>query len=246
MAPYKFIVAYEGTDFQGFQRQNNGPTIQKVIEDALKNLGWQERTIKFAGRTDVGTHAAGQVISFSLDWKHSVESLKNAINALLPSTIVMREGYCVHSDFHPRYDAKYRTYQYQIYCDSEDDPLLERFAWRVWPKPNNDLLNETAEMIIGTYDFKLFGRPVKEDGSTERKVSESVWISNEQEKKMVYQISADAFLYHMVRRIVYIIVRIGQMKIHIEALIEALQGKNNNLLPGIAPAKGLTLKKVEY
>ena len=115
MARYQLILAYDGTDFFGFQRQGNTRTVQQVVEKALSELGWQEETILFAGRTDSGVHANGQVISFSLDWQHTDADLLNALNARLPSDAAVRDITQVKAEFHPRYDATSRSYVYRIY-----------------------------------------------------------------------------------------------------------------------------------
>jgi tRNA pseudouridine38-40 synthase len=105
MARYQLILAYEGTDFAGFQRQRNARTVQEVVETALRELGWQEESILFAGRTDAGVHATGQVISFSLDWQHHDDELLNALNARLPQDTVGQSIGQAKAEFHPRYDA---------------------------------------------------------------------------------------------------------------------------------------------
>ena len=106
MERYQLILAYDGTDFFGFQRQGNTRTVQQVVEKALSELGWQEETILFAGRTDSGVHASGQVVSFSLVWQHDDVDLVNALNAKLPADAAVRDITQVKAGFHPRYDAR--------------------------------------------------------------------------------------------------------------------------------------------
>ena len=111
MARYKVILAYDGTDFLGYQRQGKTRTVQLVVEAALVKLGWEGTTILTAGRTDSGVHASGQVVAFDLDWAHSTDDLVRALNANLPDDVAVKDGAQVVDDFHPRYDAVERTYR---------------------------------------------------------------------------------------------------------------------------------------
>lgn len=244
MAPYQVIISYDGTEFCGFQRQKNARTVQAEIERSLKKLGWQERTILFAGRTDTGVHAEGQVISFRLGWQHTDKELLNALNDNLPADISVREVNLTHEDFHPRYDAKGRVYRYQMYiCDSRD-ALLERFYWRIWPAPEADILKDVVNGIIGTHDFRRLGCEVNgEEKSTSKTIDSAKWELLD-DRRLIFRIRAQSFLYHMVRRIVFIFVKIGQGR------IEPVDLNTNTdfaeLPAGIAPANGLFLEKVIY
>ena len=106
MERYKVILAYDGTEFQGFQRQTNTRTVQGVVEAALHRLGWQGQRLLAAGRTDAGVHAVGQVVAFDLDWPHTPQALANALNAYLPPSVAARHVQPVPADFHPRYHAE--------------------------------------------------------------------------------------------------------------------------------------------
>src|SRR3990172_6621761 len=133
MARYKLILAYDGAAFSGMQRQANGRSVQAVVEDSLRPLGWRDKSILVAGRTDAGVHARGQVIAFDMDWARSPESLLNALNAGLPKDVAGQRVNLAADDFHPRHDAKARRYEYRLFCQPQRDPLRERMAWRVWP-----------------------------------------------------------------------------------------------------------------
>lgn len=243
MARYQIILAYEGTHFFGFQRQAATRTVQLSVEQALRRLGWEGSAILYAGRTDAGVHAEGQVIAFDLDWRHSPEALGRAINANLPSDVAVRTVSEVSSDFHPRYDAKLRTYRYRIYCASERDPLQARFAWRVWPTVEEVLLRTAAGLVIGTHDFKAFGRSLWEKGSTTRTVYLASWQPSN--NGLEFTITANAFLYHLVRRVVYLQVLVGQRRLTLEQLSAGVT-MGSDLPPGLAPAQGLTLSNVRY
>jgi tRNA pseudouridine38-40 synthase len=243
MARYQLILAYDGTDFFGFQRQGNTRTVQQALEKALSELGWQEETILFAGRTDSGVHADGQVISFSIDWQHDDADLVNALNALLPSDAAVRDINQVKADFHPRYDATSRSYVYCIYQLPNRNPLLDRYGWRVWPPLGADALADAARIFIGRNDFSAFGRPMKPGSSTIREIVESQWV--ETPGSWEYHVTANAFLYHMVRRLVYVQVEVARGNISLEDLAAGLQ-TGRKLKPGLSPANGLRLDKVSF
>jgi tRNA pseudouridine38-40 synthase len=244
MAHYKLILAYDGTRFLGYQRQGSRRTVQAELESALRSVGWQDRTVLSAGRTDTGVHATGQVVTFDLEWQHSLAELQRAINANLPEDVSVREISETPAGFHPRYDARARTYRYRIFVDEIRDPLREYSAWRTWPAPDTALLKEAADLIVGQHDFKAFGRAMEKGESTERIVWESKW-ETEAGEDWVYEIKANAFLYHMVRQIVFLLVRTGQGRVSLDNLRIAVHS-GKKILPGLAPPNGLTLVKVDY
>lgn len=250
MARYKIILAYDGTEYQGFQRQANAPTIQGTFENALKKLIWDGPSILAAGRTDAGVHAKGQVLAFDLDWAHSSDDLKNALNAHLPPDIVVRDVKSVPSNFHPRFDAVTRKYQYLVLSQEIRDPFRERYSWRVWPTPELPLLQEASLHIIGDHDFAAFGTPPQPEGSTNRTITQASWIQDDD--TIVFEIASRAFLYQMVRRLVAIQILIGQRKLDIQDLKNYLiKGKDHKpssqrLFNKLAPPRGLILCEVSY
>src|SRR3990172_13444879 len=175
MAHYQIILAYDGTEFQGFQRLSGSRTVQGVVEAALRRINWQGKAILTAGRTDAGVHASGQVIAFDLVWKHSAATLLKALNAGFPASIAAKEAHLAGADFHPRYDARLRCYEYRLICQPQRDPLRERYAWRVWPPVKLGRLQKAARALRGEHDFGAFGSPAKPGGSTVRKVRQASW-----------------------------------------------------------------------
>jgi tRNA pseudouridine38-40 synthase len=244
MAPYQVTIAYDGTDFFGNQRQKNHRTVQGEIENTLRILGWTGQTIYSSGRTDRGVHAEGQVISFDLDWKHKEAELRSALNNFLPSDISALEVKIAVTGFHPRFSAKERQYRYQVVFMPVRHPILDRYYWRVWPKPDEKCLKESVDKIIGKHDFLSLGRPPKKGGLTSRTVTTCEWHLVEEDKAFL-RIKAESFLYHMVRRTVFLLVQIGQGKLNAIDLEESLIGKKE-LPAGIAPSQGLFLEKVIY
>lgn len=243
MARYQLILAYDGTEYKGFQRQTNARTVQGELEKALTCLNWQGRAVLSAGRTDSGVHASGQVIAFDLDWSHSEDELGQALNAYLPGDMAVQSVRVARADFHPRYDATARTYHYQVYCQRERHPLWERYAWRVWPEVKLDLLQQAAQQLIGRHDYSAFGTPQRAGNSAVREVFRATW--QECDCGYRFTVSANAFLYHMVRRMVFLQVLVGHERLALELLAQGVQ-VSLPLAPGLAPAQGLTLWEVRY
>jgi tRNA pseudouridine38-40 synthase len=247
MARYQVILKYDGTEYFGFQRQaedRTQKTVQSVVETALKRIGWQDGSILAAGRTDTGVHAKGQVIAFDLDWRHTPHDLMAAMNANLPSDVATSCVNLVHNSFHPRFDAISRTYQYRIICQPTRDPLRERYAWRVFPVLEFEVLQQCAEHLIGFHDFAAFGTPPRTGGATIRQVFHSHWLYLNDE--LVFEIQANAFLYHMVRRLVGFQVSIGQGRHSLQDLASRLLSGHHDLVKELAPPQGLSLIEVEY
>jgi tRNA pseudouridine38-40 synthase len=261
MARYQLTLAYDGTDFFGSQRQAStglSPaakcrTVQGELEKALCKLGWTGRSVLMSGRTDTGVHATGQVAALDLDWSHSDEELVRALNAALPADVAVHQAQMVPSTFHPRFDALSRRYRYKLFCQPLRHPLRERFAWRVWPPIRGHVLPETAKLFLGTYDFSAFASPTTPRGGTVRTVIKAEWTPiREAEDEWHFEVEADAFLYRMVRRLVFVQVAVAQGKISAETVAHALASpvaagmKNEKIPAGLAPAHGLTLVEVAY
>jgi tRNA pseudouridine38-40 synthase len=253
MARYKLTLAYDGSGFAGSQRQSatHKRTVQGELEKALKKLGWTGRSILLSGRTDTGVHATGQVATADLDWSHADGDLVRALNAALPGDMSVWSAEAVDEKFHPRFDATSRRYRYRLFCQPIRDPLRERFAWRVQPTVHADKLADAAKFLVGTHDFFAFGSPTSPKGTTARTVMKAAWMQTASDEWQ-FEVQADAFLYRMVRRMVFVQVTVAQGKVPAEAIADALAGqvaagKRSASLPsGLAPAHGLTLVEVTY
>lgn len=244
MAHYKVILAYDGTEFLGFQRQLEGRTVQATVEEALTRIGWKGVSITGAGRTDTGVHASGQVVGFDCDWSHSSDDLRDALNANLPEDVAVRSAQQVGDDFHARFSAVARCYQYHLFFDRVRNPLKERYAWRVWPPFRMDLAEKAAENLIGKHDFSAFGTPPQPGGSTIREILNASWLIDEE--NVIFEILGNSFLYHMVRRLVSFQVEIGLERRTPDEIETLLNGDQETMIQGLAPAKGLLLKEVRY
>jgi tRNA pseudouridine38-40 synthase len=263
MAHYQVILAYDGAGFVGSQRQAKSRTVQSELEKALRKLGWSGRSVLFAGRTDTGVHASGQVAAFDLDWQHAESDLLRALNASLPVDMAAREVRLAPPKFHPRFDATSRRYRYRLFCQPVRDPLREKYAWRVWPQVAGEALQEVAPLFVGQHDFAAYGTPPRAGSSTVRSVMNASWQAKADEWH--FEVQADAFLYRMVRRLVFVQVAVAQGKVSAGVVAGSLAGQAvgavlsssedavlrqaqdwEQLPAGLAPAHGLTLVEVTY
>jgi len=250
VARYKLTLAYDGANFFGSQKQANKRTVQGELEKSLLKIGWTGRSVLISGRTDTGVHATGQVATTDLSWFHTDDELLRALNSLLPVDISVQTVQIVDAKFHPRFDALSRLYRYRLFCRPIRDPLRERFSWRVWPSVSGDKLSKAARQFIGLHDFAAFGSPATPKGSTLRNVKKANWRQIT-EDEWQFEVQADAFLYRMVRRMVFVQVAMAQRKIPADAIARSLAKqlsarKRIGLPGGLAPAHGLTLVNVEY
>jgi len=250
MVRYKLTLAYDGSGFAGSQRQASKRTVQGELEKALKKLGWTGRSIILSGRTDTGVHATGQIASADLHWSHADSDLVRALNSVLPSDMAVWSARIVDDHFHPRFDATSRRYRYRLFCQPLRNPVRERYAWRVQPTIDVNQLAKAAKHLMGKHDFSAFGSPTTPKGTTVRTVMKAKWLQVTDDEWQ-FEVQADAFLYRMVRRMVFIQVSVAQGKLQVEAIARALAEQNSvkarsGLPSGLAPAHGLTLVEVTY
>ena len=250
MARYVATLAYDGTAYYGFQRQQTHlPTIQLVVETSISTIARQNISIIGAGRTDTGVHAVGQVIAFDLDWKHTDTALLLAINSQLPADIALQRIW-QQDGFHPRYDALSRQYVYTVACLTTRNPLLNRQAWQLFGDSLDiDVMQRAAEQLIGKHDFGAFGTP-PQIGSTNtvREVFLSQWVkvSSDFGDIYTYRICATAFLYHMVRRIVGTLVQVGRKKLTLDDFAAVVASRDIQNAKLLAPPQGLVFEAVRY
>jgi len=244
MAAYQSIIAYDGTDFAGFQRLADGRrSVQGVVEDALRSVGWSEPSLAAAGRTDRGVHARGQVIGYSLDWPHGAETLTRALNAHLPRDLSVRNTDLAVPGWHPRFSARWRRYVYSAFVAPVRDPLLERYAWRWTQAPDRQVLRQAAEVFLGRHDFGAFGHAPIQGGHTIRTVFRSEWGFGDRAE---FTIEADAFLYRMVRRLVGAMLAAATGDCGLNDLQAHLADPSRRWERKPAPACGLCLEAVIY
>jgi tRNA pseudouridine38-40 synthase len=245
---YRAILAYDGTRYQGFQRQAPViPTIQGRVEEALQAITGQPATVIGAGRTDAGVHATGQVIAFDLDqeaWKHSADALLNALNARLPEDIALQSLTTeLDERFHPRFSASSRLYEYTVLTTAQRQPLLYQRVWHVRQSLYIEAMQQAAALLIGEHDFATFGQPPV-GTNTVRHVYQSEW--EVQGACWIYRVQATAFLQHMVRRMVGMMVNVGRGRLSVEQFEADFRAADLTRAKTLAPPQGLVLVAVEY
>lgn len=250
MTRYGAVLAYDGAAYQGFQRQPPPtPTIQAVVEEAIRQVTAQAAIVVAAGRTDSGVHASGQVIAFDVEWKHGDDELLRAINSQLPLDIALRDIWR-QEGFHPRYDALWRQYAYRIATPVARHPLLNRQVWQlIGESLNLERMNKAAALCLGEHDFAAFGTPPQKGSlNTVRQVFLSRWEmeSGAFGENYCYRIRGTAFLYRMARRLVGTMAQVGRGVITASEFEAILHRRDINKAKALAPAKGLILEAVGY
>jgi tRNA pseudouridine38-40 synthase len=241
---YRAVVEYDGTEFQGFQIQAKGRTVQGDIERCLQQVTQSAVRIEGAGRTDAGVHATGQVIAFGVSWRHSLEDLQRALNATFPSDIVVSDLQPTTSAFHPRFSALSRTYRYQIQNQPWPNVLLRLYAFNVRKKLDVPAMARASRLLIGSHDFASFGKP-PQGNNTVRQVMQAGW-SVLDDNRLVFSITANAFLYRMVRTIVGTLIQVGLGRLTQNDFAEILRSGDLTRSAPPAPAHGLCLIQVTY
>jgi len=234
----RIIVAYDGTDFHGWQVQPGLPTIQSVLEEIVEGIEGRPVRVEGSGRTDAGVHALAQVGAFTIDNPIPGPNLRRAMNRLLPASVRILDAEEVRPDFHPRFDAVAKTYRYTIFRDEVCPPFDWRYVYH-HPYPlDEEAMFRAASVYAGEHDFKAFAAADhrSEPASTVRTIFSSVM--ERRGSTMIYTVRGSGFLKHMVRNIVGTILEAGRGNISTETLPKQ-SGRT-------APAKGLTLVSVEY
>jgi len=272
MTTFKITLAYDGTNYVGWQRQAAGVSIQGLIEHALRGLDGRDVAVAGAGRTDAGVHALGQVASFSLERTIEPRALVRALNGGLPPDVRALAAAEVGVDFHARYSASRKTYGYRI-CNAEViSPFERHYAWHVPGSLDVDAMDRAARSLEGRHDFAAFAAAGGTTRTTERtvmrsRVSPTTNLSTTEDAEdteektssflrvprvlrggdlVVYEIAGDGFLRHMVRAIAGTLVDIGRGRRPCEQMGEVLASLNRGRAGPTAPARGLFLVGVEY
>ena len=217
--------------------------MQGELEKAISAVAPNPVTITAAGRTDSGVHARGQVISFELAWRHGEGALQRAINANLPPDIVILDLEETAADFHPRYDAGRRAYEYHLYNAPLRSPLRRRRSWHVPHPLNVERMNEAAAHLVGAHDFATFGQPPQGE-STVRQLFCARW--RRQDPLLIFRIEGNAFLYRMVRSIVGSLKMVGEGSWSVREFVQAFQAQERSRAGATAPPQGLYLISVAY
>jgi tRNA pseudouridine38-40 synthase len=260
---WKIIVAYDGTDFSGWQVQPGEVTVQGEIQAALYRVTGESPLPQGSGRTDAGVHALGQVASFALRAPIPAGNLRRALNRTLPDAIRILEAETVPEEFHARHSATAKTYEYRVYREAICPPPLARYVYPCsWPMNLSDM-QTAAKMLEGEHDFLSFAatdpdlstrtcdeesdpdQPVK---NTIRTVFSSGWEESHSESgaMLVYRVRGNGFLHHMVRNFVGTLLDVGRGRLKADVIPEILAAKARAAAGPTAPARGLFLHSVEY
>jgi len=244
MGKIALVVEYEGTRYHGFQIQPHVPTIQGEIERALNRLTGERIRIAFASRTDVGVHAAGQVVGFVTNSNLPLETFAPALNHYLPQDIGVRKVFAVSDEFDVRRDAIGREYCYRLLNSTTPSPLLRRSAYFV-PKPLDvAAMNQACQALLGTHDFAPFASSVDGRKNMVRTVYRAE-VMREGELITFYMV-ANSFLPHQVRNTVGALVMVGRGKSDVESFYQIARSKTPASAGPALPAHGLCLIKVNY
>ena len=264
MPTFKITVAYDGTDFVGWQRQASGVSVQGLLEDALRELDGRDVAVAGAGRTDAGVHALGQVAGFSLARSIEADAVLRALNARLPDSVRVLAADDAADTFHPRFDARAKRYRYRIWNGLIGSPFERRYAWHIQERLDVEAMDAAARMVEGRHDFAAFQASGGATRTTVREIfvsriadcglrigpaPESAIESAIRDPKsaiLVYEVTGAGFLRHMVRAIVGTLVEVGRGRHRPEWIADVIASADRAAAGPTAPANGLFLVAVDY
>jgi len=250
MRTLKLVLAYDGTDFSGWQVQPQAATIQGTLSSAIGRLTGEKVLPQGSGRTDAGVHALGQVATFTTESRIPAENFVKALNDVLPPSIRVLEATEVPADFHARRSARAKTYRYRIYRGAICPPLLARYVWH-YPYPLDEAaMSAAAATVAGEHDFTSFAAVDSERSQDEREFSNirqlfsSSW--ERQAEELVYTVRGNGFLHHMVRNLVGTFILVGKGTLKPGDTQRILEARDRSAAGATAPPTGLYLVSVEY
>ncbi|HRB81123.1 MAG TPA: tRNA pseudouridine(38-40) synthase TruA [Nitrospira sp.] len=244
MTTFKVVLEYDGTQYAGWQRQLNVPTIQAAVEEALAAIAQTRLTIIGAGRTDAGVHAFGQVASFRTDRGLSQREWLRALNAHLPADISALSVEVVPDHFHARYSAKGKLYEYHLMNRSERAPLLRERAWMLYKPLDFAAMTEAAACLTGSHDFSSFETAPTDNENPQCRLQQA--DLRRRGDLIILSFYADRFLKQMVRAMVGTLVEVGQGKRTAADMRTVLAARARAAAGRTAPAHGLYLVRVDY
>lgn len=240
-------VAYDGTGYSGWQEQENSITIESELNKALSSVTGEDISVIGASRTDAGVHAEGTVCVFDTDSRIPAEKFSYAANTRLPEAVRVWESTEVEPDFHPRHCNSEKTYEYRIWNDDFDNPLMTRYTHFIYRDIDVDAMDRAAQCLVGEHDFKSYCSTKAEVLSTVREiVSIRVERDSVDSRLIRITVTGKGFLYNMVRIIAGTLIEVGTGLRTVESVKTALEAKNREAAGPTAPAKGLTLKRMIF
>lgn len=241
-------VAYDGTDYCGWQVQPGVPTVEGRLNEALSNLTGSPVTVIGASRTDAGVHALGNIAVFDYDGSIPAERISHAIQQYLPNDIVITQSYAVAADFHPRHTSTRKTYEYTYDTGEFPNPLLRRYSWHISCPLNIDAMNLAAADLIGEHDFASFCCVKTQAESTVRTIY-SLQVERQESvlgKTVVLRVTGNGFLYNMVRIIAGTLSQVGTGRLKPSDVKGILDAKNRTKGGITAPPQGLKLVEIKF
>lgn len=246
MVRYKATIAYDGTNFSGFQSQINGRTVQDEIEKTLSKIANQAIKIRGSGRTDAGVHALGQVIDFSWPFERVPEKLRFALDTQTPADIAIKHVELVSDNFHSRYQAKEKTYEFRVDIGKPRSPF-RRFYSSYYPyELDLEKINKALPDFLGRHDFTSFCSGKSEVQNKMRTIYEANMTVNDSGDELVFTFRGDGFLYNMIRIIIGTLLKIGNGRISQDAIPQIIAARDRNVAGPTAHPEGLYLKEVKY
>jgi tRNA pseudouridine38-40 synthase len=248
MRNLKLTLAYDGTDFAGWQVQPDASTVQRTLSLAIGRITGEKVMPQGSGRTDSGVHALAQVATFQTDSVIPTENFVVALNDILPASIRVLAAEEVAPDFHPRKSARAKTYRYRIYREAICPPFLARYVWH-YPYPlDEDAMRKAGPLVEGEHDFTSFAAVDPERGreniSNVRRIFDSRW--RREACELIYEVRGNGFLHHMVRNLVGTFLMVGKGTLKPADVTTILEAKDRSAAGATAPAGGLYLVNVEY
>lgn len=241
------VIAYDGTEYAGWQRQTNALSIQQVLEETIERLFHETVHLTASGRTDAGVHAEGQVAAFDLQHPVPEQRLMAALNANLPSAIRVLQCRQVPDSFQPRYDAKKKTYRYTVFNGEVMPPAYRFTTVREYRQIDWDLVERAVHLFEGEHDFAAFHSTGSADRTTVRTIYQASCCADPADPRLHrIELTGNGFLYNMVRIIVSTLLDIGAGKRQISVIEEAFRTGDRSLAGPTAPPQGLTLVSVIY
>ncbi len=237
-------ISYDGTAYHGWQVQPNGVTVQSVLSEACEKVFGTKFSLTGCSRTDAGVHAKEFCLHIDCDETLPEKAFVNGLNSALPNDISVNKCIIVPNDFHARYSAKGKQYVYNIYNSNLPDPFLSRYSWQVDYKLDLEKINEFLNLIVGEHDFIAFSSSGRSVDNTIRTITETKAEITDDFIKIT--VSANGFLYNMVRIIVGTAVEYSQGRVTAEDVLDALRTGKRDKLGITAPPQGLFLNKVIY
>ncbi|HKS97060.1 MAG TPA: tRNA pseudouridine(38-40) synthase TruA [Terriglobia bacterium] len=254
MRNLRLVIAYDGTDFHGWQRQPNRPTVQALLETTLARLLGDAQgpvALHGSGRTDAGVHASGQVANFKTASSIPCANLLVALNDQLPPTVRVRDVQDVPESFHARYDVRSKTYRYRILLAPICPPFLARYVYHCPYPLDPRRIAHGANLLAGEHDFTSFAAaPAHADDGKASSMVRTIlnWrlILRPRTRLLIYEVRGNGFLHHMVRNIVGTLIEVGRGKLAPEDVARILAARDRTQAGPTAPPQGLCLVKVEY